>query len=142
MPNLKVIRGQRVLNLGIVLRCGEEACINAKVIRGKELMHTQIQEFLVSGGTILDENFISGQIVNAHADSRFSLVSRGGVRLGVMSVPNKKCFGFLRPDQIVPKPFICLYYCNRLNKTYTSSYSRKLHSFRAIHRIISWEMCL
>ena len=96
----------------------------------------------VSGGTILDENFISGQIVNAHADSRFSLVSRGGVRLGVMSVPNKKCFGFLRPDQIVPKPFICLYYCNRLNKTYTSSYSRKLHSFRAIHRIISWEMCL
>ena len=45
MPNLKVIRGQRVLNLGIVFRCGEEACINAKVIRGKELMHTQIQEF-------------------------------------------------------------------------------------------------
>ena len=33
-------------------------------------MHTQIQEFSSVGGSILDENFISGQIVNAHADSR------------------------------------------------------------------------
>ena len=28
---------------------------------------------------------------------------------------------------------------SRINETYTSSSGRKLHNFRAIHRIISWE---
>ena len=67
---LKVIRGQRVLNLGIVFRCGEEACINTKVIRGQRVNAHADSRIFVSGGSILDGNFISGQIVNAHADSR------------------------------------------------------------------------
>ena len=92
MPNLKVIRGQRVLNLGIVFRCGEEACINAKVIRGQRVNAHADSRIFVSGGSILDENFISGQIFNAHADSRIFTSKKGWGAVGGYERAQQKVF--------------------------------------------------